>query len=273
MTIPDTFTTPTPSGDLRPSSRIVDIVFPGDTNHHGTLFGGVGLSLMDRAAYVAAARHARVDFVTASCEHTDFATPARLGDIVEATGAVVRVGRRSLTVAVDLTAEAPLSGLRNRCGGGLFHMVAVGEAVRDGGWSLPPIVASPATDDAAMDDLVFPDRLSHYGSLHGGHALAAMARAAFVAASRHCRHLIVLRSCRRVDFDDQIAEGEIVQMIPRIAATGRSSIVVAVDLWAESVRGESRRRSGGGEFVMVAVDETHRPIPAVERRDDIRPEG
>ncbi|WP_411036106.1 hypothetical protein [Shinella sp. BYT-45] len=27
------------------SSRLGDLAFPGDTNHHGTLFGGAGLAL------------------------------------------------------------------------------------------------------------------------------------------------------------------------------------------------------------------------------------
>lgn len=244
----------------RSASRLVDIVFPGDTNHHGTLFGGIGLSLLDKAAWIAAARHARVDFVTASCEQVDFDAPARLGDIVEATGRVSHVGRRSLVVDVVLTAESPLTGHRSRCGGGRFHMVAVGDVVRDPAWCLPPLDEAAKADPDGMDDLVFPDRLSHYGSLHGGHALAAMARAAFVAASRHARRIIVLRSCRRVDFDDQIGEGEIVRLTPKVVETGRSSMVVAVDLSAEPIHAHTRRRSGGGEFVMVAVDESHRPV-------------
>lgn len=247
-------------GDPCPGSRLVDIVFPGDTNHHGTLFGGVGLSLLDKAAFIAATRHAHVDVVTASCEQIDFSAPVRLGDIVEATGRVVRVGRRSLEVDVVLTAESPLSGHRSRCGGGRFHMVAVGDAVGTPARRLPAIEEAVVAPLDGMDDLVFPDRLSHYGSLHGGHALAAMARAAFVAASRHARRIIVLRSCRRVDFDSQIGEGEIVHLVPRVVETGRSSMIIAVDLLVEPLHAGARRRSGGGEFVMVAVDENHRPI-------------
>ena len=83
------------------NTRLIDIVFPGDTNHHGTLFGGVGLAHMDKVAFIAAARHARVDFVTASCERIDFVAPARLGDIVELTGRVVRAGRRSPRPSAD----------------------------------------------------------------------------------------------------------------------------------------------------------------------------
>ncbi len=54
---------------------LADIVFPGDTNHHGTLFGGIGLARMDMAAFIAASRHVPVDFVTASCEQVDFHAP------------------------------------------------------------------------------------------------------------------------------------------------------------------------------------------------------
>lgn len=243
-------------------ARVVDIVFPGDTNHHGTFFGGTGLAFMNRAAAIAAMRHARADVVTVSCEKTEFAKPGRLGDIVEATGRIARVGRRSLAVEVELTAESPVTGARSRCGGGLFHLVAVGDGFGPNSDRRLPGIAAPLAAPAGMDDIVFPDRLSHYGSLHGGHALAAMARAAFVAASRHCRALVVLRLCQRIDFDHPIGEGEIVQLIPKIVATGRSSMTIAVDLFAESIDGTMRRRAGGGSFVMVAVDENHRPIAA-----------
>lgn len=39
--------------------RLIDMVFPGDTNHHGTLFGGVALAHMDKVAFIAASRHGR----------------------------------------------------------------------------------------------------------------------------------------------------------------------------------------------------------------------
>lgn len=119
-------------------TRLVDIVFPGGTNHHRTLFGGIGLAHMDRVAFITAARHAPVDFVTASCERIDFEAPAHLGDIVELTGKIARVGRRSLAVEVVMTAEAPLSGERRRCGRGTFNMVAVGAGLEATGSALPP---------------------------------------------------------------------------------------------------------------------------------------
>ena len=48
--------------------RLIDMIFPGDTNHHGTLFGGTALAHMDKVAFLAASRHGRATFVTAASE-------------------------------------------------------------------------------------------------------------------------------------------------------------------------------------------------------------
>ncbi|WP_454685024.1 acyl-CoA thioesterase [Ancylobacter moscoviensis] len=238
-------------------TRLVDIVFPGATNHHGTLFGGAALAHMDRVAFIAAARHARADFVTASCERIDFVAPARLGEIVELTGRVARVGRRSLSVEVELVSEAPLTGERRRCTRGSFNMVAVGTPA-----PMPP-PPPPAPEEPGvlrMADLVMPEQTSHYGSLHGGSALATMGKAAFVVATRHARRAVVMASSRRVDFRHEITPGDVAEVEARLAGTGRSSMTVAVRLWSESLATGERHLCGTGEFVMVAVDAHHRPV-------------
>jgi acyl-CoA hydrolase len=244
-------------------TRLVDIVFPGDTNHHGTLFGGIGLAHMDKVAFIAASRHAHVDFVTASCERIDFVAPAHLGEIVELAGHVIRVGRRSLSVEVALVAEAPLSGERRLCGRGVFNMVAVGGGLKGSGGQLPPLppISEEAPDtDLRMVDMVFPEQTSHYGSLYGGNALAIMGKAAFVAATRRCRKAVVLASSQRVDFTNQIQRGEVVELVPQVIKAGRSSMTVEVQIWAENLQSGKRRSCGQGTFIMVAVDEQHRPI-------------
>lgn len=64
-------------------------------------------------------------------------TPVQLIDMVcmvEVTGRVVRVGRKSLDVEVELIAEAPVSGERRLCTRGRFTLIAVGSED-----PLPPI--------------------------------------------------------------------------------------------------------------------------------------
>lgn len=108
-------------------TRIVEIVFPNDTNSMGTLFGGRALSLMDRLAFVVASRFSRKPVVTACSEKVEFRTPVKTGNLVELVGRIARVGRTSMTVEIDMYAEDLLSGDRSLCTTGQFVLVAVGD--------------------------------------------------------------------------------------------------------------------------------------------------
>lgn len=237
-------------------TRLIDLIFPGDTNHHGTLFGGTALAHMDKVAFITATRHAHTDFVTASCDRIDFAAPARVGEIAEVTGHIVRIGKRSLTVEAELVAEVLHTGERRLCSRGRFNMVTADAGVR-----VPTIEASEPMpqDELRMVELVFPDQSNHRHILFGGHALAAMAKAAFVAATRHCRRTIVLASTRQVTFLAPIQVGEIMELVPKVVATGTRSLQVDVGLWGESLETGERRLAAEGSFTMVAVDEAENP--------------
>jgi uncharacterized protein (TIGR00369 family) len=106
-------------------ARLIEMVFPEQTNHYGTLFGGQALALMDKAAFIAASRYARRAVVTASSERVDFHFPVRQGELVELLANVVKTGRTSLTVDVRLYSENLLSGERRLATQGRFVLVAV----------------------------------------------------------------------------------------------------------------------------------------------------
>ena len=106
-------------------ARMIEMVFPEQTNHLGTLFGGQALALMDKAAFIAASRYARRAVVTASSERVDFHVPVRQGQLVELLARVVATGRTSLTVEVQLFSEDLLTGERKLCTTGRFVLVAV----------------------------------------------------------------------------------------------------------------------------------------------------
>ncbi|HEV7319733.1 MAG TPA: hotdog domain-containing protein [Ensifer sp.] len=242
---------------------LIDIVFPGDTNHHGTLFGGAGLALMDRIAFIVATRHGRVPFVTASCDRVDFRAPARIGQIVCFAAQAIRIGRRSMVVSVDMTAEDIATGDRELCSRGTFTMVAMPGADQ-ASWVLPPLemaTSTPDDDDVLhMVDIVFPDQANSFGAMFGGDALAQMTKAAFIVASRRSRRATVLASCTGMDFKHRITVGSIIEPVARIIRTGRSSATVEVELWSEELLTGMRRRTVTGTFVMVAVDEDNRPV-------------
>jgi len=106
-------------------TRFAEMVFPDQANHYGALFAGAGLALLSKAAFVAASRRARGDVVMARSEATDFHTPVRVGELLDLSARVVRVGRSSLTVQVEGIAETLATGARRPALSGRFEMVAV----------------------------------------------------------------------------------------------------------------------------------------------------
>ena len=105
-------------------TRMVEMVFPDQTNHYGTLFGGHALRLMDMSAFITATRHARRTMVTACSERVDFKAPIKHGQLVELVGRVVKTGRTSVTVEVEMFGEELLTGERQLCAVGSFVLVA-----------------------------------------------------------------------------------------------------------------------------------------------------
>ncbi len=109
----------------RSSARMLELVFPKDLNGHGTAFGGFVLSLMDKAASMAAIRHARGSVVTARMDAVDFHLPIRRGDAVALEAEVTRSGRTSMTVKVDVYRETLATGEQQLATSGSFVFVAV----------------------------------------------------------------------------------------------------------------------------------------------------
>jgi len=107
------------------TGRLMEIVYPEDTNSQGTLFGGHALSLMDRIAFIVASRYARKPVVTACSEKVEFRSAVRQGELIELTAEVIHVGRTSLRLRIDMHREDLLTGDRSLCTTGEFVMVAV----------------------------------------------------------------------------------------------------------------------------------------------------
>ena len=109
-------------------SRLMDMVFPEQANHYGTLFGGQALALMDKAAFMVASRFSRLPVVTASTEKIDFHAPVKQGQLVELVSRVVQTGRSSITVEVELYGEDIRSGERELSTRGRIVLVALDAA-------------------------------------------------------------------------------------------------------------------------------------------------
>ena len=89
--------------DRAPVLRVVPM--PADVNQHGDIFGGWIMAQVDIAGGVLAARYARGRVATVAVNSFTFKQPVLVGDVVSFFGDVVRVGRTSVTVSVEVFAQ------------------------------------------------------------------------------------------------------------------------------------------------------------------------
>ena len=83
------------------------------------------LAMMDKAAAVAAIRHARMTCVTVSVDSVDFHEPIHLGDLLVMKASVNFVGRTSMEIGVRVEAENLLDGVRRHTNSCYLTFVAV----------------------------------------------------------------------------------------------------------------------------------------------------
>ncbi len=101
------------------------VVMPAQANHYGNVHGGVIMHEADNAAYALASRYSRMNVVTARVAEINFCAPVKVGDLVILRTEVVRTGRSSMDIKVDIHGEDLSSGKVFEVAGAKFTMVAV----------------------------------------------------------------------------------------------------------------------------------------------------
>ncbi len=109
------------------ASEITEFMLPGDVNNLGHIFGGVLLSMVDRAAAVTAMRHARQPCVTVSINQVDFKEPIYAGELVVCSARVTYVGRTSMEIGVRVVTEHPMTGHQRHTNDCFLTFVAIDE--------------------------------------------------------------------------------------------------------------------------------------------------
>ena len=108
-------------------SQVSELLMPQHVNNLGHVFGGVILSMVDRAAAVAAMRHARRPCVTVAIDRVDFREPIYSGELVTCSAQVNYVGRTSMEVGVRVEAEDLIAGTRRHTNTCYLTFVAIDE--------------------------------------------------------------------------------------------------------------------------------------------------
>lgn len=91
----------------RGESTVRTMAMPKDANWLGDIFGGWLMSHADIAGSIHAYRRAGGKVVTVSVDDFTFLQPVYVGDVVTFFCELSRVGRTSLSVAVDIRVERP----------------------------------------------------------------------------------------------------------------------------------------------------------------------
>ena len=128
---------------------------PTDVNFGGKVHGGAVMKWIDQAGYTCAAGWTGTYCVTVYVGGLHFLGPIHVGELVEVRALVVRTGRTSLDIAVEVYAGDPKRSDRRRTGHCVMVFVALGADGR------PASVPSwrPETElDRALEG--FAERLS-----------------------------------------------------------------------------------------------------------------
>lgn len=92
----------------QPVLRVIPM--PADTNANGTIFGGWVMAQVDLAGSVPAFERARGPVVTVAVNSFTFKQAVFVGDLVSFYAQVVKTGRTSVTVDVEVFAQRGRSG-------------------------------------------------------------------------------------------------------------------------------------------------------------------
>ena len=108
-------------------TTVTELMIPSYSNFGGKIHGGVILSLMDKVAYVCAAKHAGTYCVTAAIERVDFLAPVEVGDLVSLMASVNYTGKSSLVVGIRVISEDIKTHQVKHTNTSYFTMVAFGD--------------------------------------------------------------------------------------------------------------------------------------------------
>ncbi len=108
---------------VEPAIRM--IAMPADANPSGDIFGGWIMSLMDMAAGSIAFQRAGGRVATVAVDTIEFHQPVAVGDEVSVYAQIVRIGKTSLDLQVDVWVRGSEGGAPTKVTEGVFTFVHI----------------------------------------------------------------------------------------------------------------------------------------------------
>ncbi len=124
-----------------------------------------------------------------------------------------------------------------------------------------PSQRTVAASRVRMNELVMPNDTNPLGNLMGGRLLQWMDICSAISAQRHCNRNVVTVSVDSVEFRNAIRLGEVVVIEGEVTRAFHSSMEIAMKVWAENLRTNTRRLCTTSFYTFVAVDADGKPVP------------
>ncbi len=106
-------------------TTLTELMIPSYSNFGGKIHGGIILSLMDKVAYVCAAKHADAYCVTASIDTVNFRAAVEVGELLSLLASVNYVGQSSLVIGIKVISENVKTHVVKHTNTSYFTMVAL----------------------------------------------------------------------------------------------------------------------------------------------------
>lgn len=103
------------------------IAMPADTNRYGDMFGGWLVSQMDLGGAILANQCSHSRMTTVAIDKMVFIRPVYVGDIVSCFASVVKRGRTSVGVGIEVWVERLDDHTHHKAAEGVFTYVSIGQ--------------------------------------------------------------------------------------------------------------------------------------------------
>lgn len=138
---------------------LTELMIPSYANFGGKIHGGILLSLMDKAAYACASKHAGTYCVTVSVDQVEFLQPVEVGELVSLTATVNHVGNSSLVVVIKVIAENVKTHTVKHTNTSYFTMVAKGDD--DKPCKVPPLLLKNIAEVKGFAEIIKRKRVKN----------------------------------------------------------------------------------------------------------------
>lgn len=111
--------------DKNSELTIQTLAMPADTNPNGDIFGGWLLAQMDLASGILAKKISKGRIVTVAVNSMTFLRPVKVGDVVSCYAKLIKQGRSSMDIQIDVWVQNQTDHESHQVTQGLFVCVAI----------------------------------------------------------------------------------------------------------------------------------------------------